>query len=118
VLRRQVRRLAEQGMELVVGIEAEWYLRRVEEERLTEAHAGIPGRRGRPIDTSPPEPGYSYHSETNMDLMQPVLDALADAYDGLALPLRSIENEYGPGQLECTFGARDALRAADDYVLF
>src|SRR5690606_16659629 len=118
VLRRQVARLREKGMGLVVGLEVEWYLRRIEEDRLTEAHAGIPGCRGRPVETSPVEPGYSYHSETNMDLMQPVLDALADAYDGLGLPLRSIENEYGPGQLECTFGARDALGAADDFVLF
>jgi glutamine synthetase len=118
VLRRQVARLREKGMDLVVGLEVEWYLRRIEEERLTEAHAGVPGRRGRPVETSPVEPGYSYHSESNMDLMQPVLDALADAYDGLGLPLRSIENEYGPGQLECTFGAQEAMRAADDLVLF
>lgn len=118
VLRRQLARLRDRGMDLVVGLEVEWYLRRVEEARLTDEHAGVPGRRGRPVETSPVEPGYSYHSETNMDLMQPVLDALAEAYDGLALPLRSIENEYGPGQLECTFGAQGALRAADDYILF
>ena len=53
-----------------------------------------------------------------MDMMQPVFDALADAYTGLGLPLRSIENEFAPGQLETTFGAESALRAADDYVLF
>ena len=32
--------------------------------------------------------------------------------------LRSVENEYGPGQVECTFTADDAMRAADNYVLF
>jgi glutamine synthetase len=53
-----------------------------------------------------------------MDIMQPVFDALASAYAKLGLPLRSIENEWGPGQVECTFGAQNALRTADDLVLF
>jgi len=63
----------------------------------------------RPIRTTPIEPGYSYHSETNMDIMQPVFDELAKTYSRLGLPLRSIENEWGPGQLDCTFAARPAL---------
>jgi glutamine synthetase len=53
-----------------------------------------------------------------MDLMQPVLGSLAETYEALDLPLRSIENEWGPGQVECTFSAQDALRSADDLVLF
>ena len=88
------------------------------EEALNDEHVGVPGLRGRPIRTTPAEPGYSYHSETNMDLMQPVLGALAETYEALGLPLRSIENEWGPGQVECTFSAQDALRAADDLLLF
>lgn len=118
LLKRQVEKLRRKKLELVVGLELEWYLARLEEERLGKEHVGVPGVRGRPLRTSPPEPGYSYHSETNMDLMQPVLGELARAYAALGLPLRSIENEWGPGQLECTFAAQDALRAADDMVLF
>ena len=41
--------------------------------------------------------------------MQPVLSALAEAFEKIGLPLRSVENEWGPGQVECTFAARDAL---------
>jgi glutamine synthetase len=115
VLKKQLRRL--KG-ELRVGLEVEWYLARIAEEQLGDAHVGAPGVRGRPIRTCPIEPGYSYHSETNMDLMQPVLDELARAYVKLGLPLRSIENEWGPGQIECTFSAQAALRTADDLVLF
>jgi glutamine synthetase len=74
--------------------------------------------RGRPIRTAPAEPGYSYHSETNLDLMQPVLTALAGTYAHLGLPLRSVENEWGPGQVECTFAARGAMDAADALLLF
>jgi glutamine synthetase len=53
-----------------------------------------------------------------MDLMQPVFDALADAYEALGFDLRSIENEWGPGQVECTFAPRPALEAADTVFLF
>jgi glutamine synthetase len=53
-----------------------------------------------------------------MDLMQPVFDALGDAYETLGLGLRSIENEWGPGQVECTFAPAGALEAADNVFLF
>ena len=105
-------------MGLVVGLEVEWYLMRVAEEHLGDEHIGGPGVRGRPIRTYPPEPGFSYHSESNMDLMQPVLSALAEAYQKIDLPLRSMENEWGPGQVESTFAARNALEAADNLALF
>jgi glutamine synthetase len=118
VLRRQLKRLADQGRGLVVGLEVEWYLLRLVEDQLGEEHVGAPGVRGRPLKTAPPEPGYSYHSESNMDLMQPVLSALAEAYERIGLPLRSIENEWGPGQVECTFEPRDALTAADNLLLY
>tara|TARA_R110000787_G_scaffold42326_3_gene104107 strand:+ start:217 stop:1707 length:1491 start_codon:yes stop_codon:yes gene_type:complete len=118
LLRRQVARLADAGLRHVVGLEVEWYLAHAMQDRLTHENTGIPGRRGRPPETAPVEPGYSYHSETNLDVMQPLLSGLARTYRAIGLPLRSVENEYGPGQVECTFEAQDALRAADDYVLF
>jgi glutamine synthetase len=118
ILRRQLTRLAPRRMDLLIGLEVEWYLARVAEDALSDEHVGLPGTRGRAIRTRPFEPGFSYHSETNMDLMQPVLSELARAYSGLGLPLRSIENEWGPGQVECTFSAQRALRAADDFLLF
>jgi glutamine synthetase len=118
LLRKQLQRLGDQGMTYVVGLEVEWYLTRVAEEHLTEEHLGVPGMRGRAIRTYPVEPGYAYHSESNMDIMQPLLGALQEAMESLGLPLRSLENEWGPGQLECTFTASPALQAADDMLLF
>jgi glutamine synthetase len=118
LLRRAVARLADSGMVLMIGLEIEWYLLRVADERLGEENTAVPGMRGRPVKTAPVEPGFSYHSESNMDLMQPVLSALAEHYAAIGLPLRSIENEWGPGQLECTFAARPALEAADHALLF
>ena len=118
LLRRQAARLEQKKMQLMVGLEVEWYLARVAEQELSEEHVGVPGVRGRAIRTTPIEPGYSYHSETNMDIMQPVLGELARTYTALGLPLRSVENEWGPGQVECTFSAQSALRTADDLLLF
>ena len=118
MLRKQLRRLAAENFACMVGLEVEWYLLRVADEPLSAENVGMPGMRGRPLKTYPAEPGYSYHSESNMDLMQPVLSALAEAYDKIGLPLRSIENEWGPGQVECTFAPRPALEAADAMLLF
>ncbi len=118
LLRQALRRLAERGCACVVGPEIEWYLLRVADDHLTDENSGMPGTRGKPIRTSPPEPGYHYYSESDMDLMQPVFDALGDAFEALGLNLRSIENEWGPGQVECTFAPARALDAADNVLLF
>ncbi len=118
LLRRQLKRLADMGMGYVVGLEVEWYLARLAQDRLGDENVGAPGVRGEPPRTCVPEPGFSYHSESNMDLMQPVLSELADAFARLELPLRSIENEWGPGQVECTFAAGEALTTADNLLLF
>ncbi len=118
LLKRQIERLAKRGWGMRVGLEVEWYLLKVADQTLGEEHIGAPGVRGRPIGVSPPEPGYHLHSESNLDLMQPMLLSLANAYEEIGLPLRSIENEWGPGQVECTFAPQDALAAADAMVLF
>jgi glutamine synthetase len=118
ILRTQLKRLEERKLTMIVGLEIEWYLSRINQDHLTPENIGQPGMRGSPIETTPMEPGFSYHSETNLDIMQPILSELAATYRGLKLPLRSVENEWGPGQVECTFSATNALQAADDYVLF
>jgi glutamine synthetase len=118
LLRRAAQRLAERGYASIIGTEIEWYLLRVADDRLVDENIGAPGTRGRPVRTFPAEPGYHYHSESNMDLMAPVFDALGGAFEALELGLRSIENEWGPGQVECTFAPCTALEAADNVLLF
>src|SRR5579864_69566 len=118
LLRSALHRLEAHGHASVIGTEIEWYLLRVADAHLSADNIGAPGTRGRPIRTVPAEPGYHYHSESNMDLMQGVFDALGDAFDALGLGLRSIENEWGPGQVECTFAPCAALDAADNAFLF
>ena len=118
LLRKALGKLSARGNTSIIGAEVEWYLLRVADDHLSEDNIGLPGVPGRPIRTWPAEPGHHYHSESNMDLMQPVFDALGDAFDSLGLGLRSIENEFGPGQVECTFAPCGALEAADNVLLF
>lgn len=118
LLRKQLARLEERKMRSLVGLEVEFYLARIAEDQLTDEHVGRPGFKGRAVRTFPAEPGYMLHSETNMDRLQAPVAAIADSMDKLGLPLRSIEKEWGPGQLECTFAPRQALETADNLVLF
>ncbi len=118
LLKKQLARVAERGWRMTVGLEVEWYLLKVATGLLEPEHIGAPGLRGKPIATTAVEPGFVIHGESGLDLMQPVLIELAAAYEKLGLPLRSIENEWGPGQVECTFAPQDALTAADTMLLF
>jgi glutamine synthetase len=118
LLRQKLAGLERRGMRCMIGLEVEWYLLRVAEDHLTSEHVGSPGLKGRATRTFPMEPGFSLHSETSMDLMHAPVAALADALQGLGLPLRSIEKEWGPGQLEFTFAPQQALEAADNLILF
>jgi glutamine synthetase len=118
ILKKQLARLKQQKRGLQVGLEVEWYLLRVPDDRLQPDNINAIGMKGKPIRTIPVETGYSYHSESNFDIMQPVLSALCEHFEAIDLPLRSIENEWGPGQVECTFAPRDALTTADNLILF
>ncbi|MGR8023281.1 glutamine synthetase family protein [Burkholderia cenocepacia] len=118
LLRDQLDKLAARGMRCVIGLEVEWYLLRLAQDHLSHEDIGAPGLKARAPRTVPVEPGYSFHSESNMDTIHGPVAALSKAMQGLGLPLRSIEKEWGPGQLECTFAPRDALEAADNLVLF
>lgn len=118
LLRRTLEALAERGLSAFVGVEVEWYLLKLLNDTLAEENIAILGQRGSPLPVAPHDSGFSYHSESSLDLMQPMMSALVSHYDALGLGLRSIENEWGAGQVECTFEPREALRVADEYVLF
>ena len=78
-LRKQLARLNDRGLRSIVGLEVEWYLLRLAEDHLTEENVGAPGIKGRALRAYPVEPGYSFHSETNFDLMHEPIARLASA---------------------------------------
>lgn len=115
IFRRQVARAAAAGFDYVTGLEVEFHLFRVTDQRLAPEDAGQPG--------SPPEVslltlGYNYLTELRYDQLDPVLEILRREVQALGLPLRSMEVEFGPSQVEFTFAAQPGLASADLMVLF
>src|SRR5580704_10077602 len=115
LLRRVLGSLAEAGYDFLGGIEVEFYIVVLGPGPLSPVDAGF----------TPPAPaisvferGYQYLSEVRLDGMGPVLEAIRDALDGVGLLPRSIEDEWGPGQVEFSFPPLFGLAAADAAVLF
>ena len=98
LLKKLLRELNQKRYDLRVGLELEWYLAKLAETSLGDEHIGIPGCGGG-RSASPVEPGYSYHSESNLDLMQRCSVRCRD-YAALGLPLPRSRTS-GAGQVEC-----------------
>ena len=62
--------------------------------------------------------GYQFLSDARLDGIGDTLEAIRDGLWDVGLPPRSIEDEWGPGQIEFTFGPMEGLAAADAMVLF
>ncbi len=107
ILRRQVSRLSAAGYEFVAGIELECHVLR----------AGAPGADGRPGTRDLLNPGYQYLTELRYDELDPLLETLRGNLQALDLPLRSLEVEFGPSQIELTFGTGTGLEPADIMTL-
>ncbi len=107
--------VAAHGYDFVAGLEVEFHLFKVEKMHLGAGDAGQPGR---PPEVSLLNQGYQYLTEQRYDEMDPILEILRTNVVDLALPLRSIEVEFGPSQVEFTFRAGTGLEPADTMMLF
>lgn len=115
ILRTQLERLANAGYRYLAGLEVEFYIVRRETALIGLHETGAP----------PPPPavdvfehGYQFLSEVRLDGVNDTLTALRDALYEVGLPPRSMEDEWGPGQMEFTFAPMEGLAAADAMVLF
>lgn len=118
VLRRVLDKLDQRGLEFVSGLEVEWYLARVDEHMLDPEDVGSPGKPGRPPKVRAATQGFQYHLEQDLDQLDEVINAIVDAVQQLGLPLRTVEDEWGPGQLETTFDPLPGMGSADAMALF
>jgi glutamine synthetase len=117
VLRRVCGRYAARDLAPVVGLEIEWYLTHRLDGPVGNAGNGF-GRQGPAPVVAAINAGYQFNSDTFFDSAGPVTGPLAEQLLALGLPLRSMEHESGPGQLEFTFSPLHALDAADAMLLF
>jgi len=115
VLRKAGNELTGRGMGIRFGLEAEFHVLKVENWNRRPHDAGQPGR---PPDVSLMTHGFQYLTETRADELEPVTEILRKGCMALGLPVRSIECEFGPSQVEFTFAPMSAVEAADAMTLF
>jgi glutamine synthetase len=115
VLQRQLRQLEQRGFGFAAGLEVEFYITKLNDPKLSPESSGYPPD---PPEVSTIAHGFQYLTENRNDEIDGILQPLHDALIALGLPLRSMEDEWGPGQCEFTFGVSDGLVAADTMILF
>jgi glutamine synthetase len=115
LLRRMLAELGDAGFDYLAGIEVEYYIVKVDSEHIEAADAGFTPP---PPSVSVFERGYQYLSEVRLDSVASTLEELRDGLTAVGLPPRSMEDEWGPGQMEFSFSPIGGLAAADAVVLF
>jgi glutamine synthetase len=115
VLRGQLAELAELGYDYVAGLEIEFYVMRLEDPMLSPEHCGWPPE---PPKVSGLSHGFQYLTESRGDEVHDLLETLEENLLAVGLPLLTIEDEWGPGQLEFTFAPQSGLTPADNALLF
>ncbi len=114
-LRDALAALGKAGFDLLAGLEVEFYLFKLENPRLSLADASWPPAAP---EVSLLTQGYQYLTETRYDMLDPAVTILRRGIEQLGLPLRSVEVELGPSQVEFTFRPQRGIASADTMVLF
>ena len=119
MLQQALARLKAAGYGLVCGLEVEFHIYRLtrpgDDPSLDPMRADWPGE---PPSVAMIHPGYNLLAEAWSDMADEALGIVQHTAEGLGLPLRSLEIELGPSQVEAVFDPVDALTAADHMVLF
>ena len=116
-LRTALGRAADRGLELVTGLELEFHLLRADAGPLDPLEVNRPGAPGRARPVSPVDRGYQLLAEDRADALEPLLGELAGTLRRLGIPLRTVEVEFGPGQVEVTTAPLRGPAGADAMVL-
>src|SRR5207248_9545124 len=90
-------KLAKAGFDYMAGLEIEFHLFKIEEFRLAADTLDWPAE---PPLVSHTTHGYQYLTEGRYDQVAPILDISRKSVMALALPLQSVEVEFGPSQYE------------------
>jgi len=114
ILQDALRSVSNEGYRYLVGIELEFSVYRLDDPKLTHSDCGQPGSAP---EVSPLAHGYQYLTDTRYDELEPVLEIIRATLTSLGLPLRTMEAEFGPSQVEITFDPIEGCQAADNVVL-
>lgn len=115
VLQHALAELAREGLGLQCGLEVEFHVHRIVDDGLAPEGMGWPAEAPRVRHS---HPGYRLLADEHADLLAEPLAIVRRTALALGLPLRSLEIELGPSQVEAVFAPTDALTAADQMILF
>ena len=118
LLKKALAEMNKAGYDFMAGLEVEWYLTRIIDPCLEPETIGGPGTPAAPPKVMPVAKGYSYLLENHLDEVEPIVAEIRRHLLTLGMPLRSIEDEWAPSQMETTFDVMRGLDVADTMVLF
>ncbi|WP_394232042.1 glutamine synthetase family protein [Niallia oryzisoli] len=118
VYRNALSKLHERNMEVMVGLEVEWYLTKIEDPMLDVEHNGSNGFPPVAPKVKTVEHGYWYQGDPFDQEVHDFLEILAENLMKMGMPLRTMENEMGPGQYEFVFDPIPGMEAADTFMYF
>jgi len=115
VLQAALAALRDAGFGLRCGLEVEFHVYPIDGQ--AQAPAANDAWPADPPAVHALHPGHGLLLESLADRCDEVFTTVRHTAQGLGLPLRSLEIELGPSQLEAVFDAQDALTAADHMLL-
>jgi glutamine synthetase len=107
-------RLAQQGLTYIGGVEVECHILKVVDPRNSLSDCTQPSA---PPVVEALRHGYQYMSENILDALEPVITPIRHALIGVGLPLRIVDAEWGPGQIEISLDPIENVAAADAAIL-
>lgn len=109
MLRRAVQRAADNNFNVLTGTELEFHI-----FQAPPLDRSLRGKTSAPqlVNT-----GYQLLSEDRIDSLGPVVTIFCEHLQRLGVPLRTIEVEFGPSQLEVTLNPETGVQAADTVML-
>ena len=118
VCRKALKDLQAIGYDIVSGLEVEFSLTKIVNADVNPELIGSPGSPAEPPEVIPVARGYQYQLEAHNDEIDHIIQLIVKNIQELGLPLRTIEDEWGPSQIEVTFAPMRGIEAADAMLLF
>lgn len=114
VMQKSCAALDQLGFQFVGGAELECHVLKLVDPQHAMEHC-----------TQPPAPpqvialrhGYQYMNDQTVDGLEGLVMPLREALIGMGLPLRTLEAEWGPGQIEITLDPLVGVAAADAVIM-
>jgi glutamine synthetase len=106
--------LAQYGFTYIGGVEVECHIVKVTDPRIDLSDCTQPPM---PPEVQALRHGYQYMSENALDELEPIITGIRHALIGVGLPLRIVDAEWGPGQIEISLEPMANLAVADAVII-